>query len=104
MASKSGSKKNHQHHRRGFTLPLAVVAGFSPAVVDLWSHRSSLTTLGQETAKIFTGWDTATSTFHIDYLKTGLLPVVLGVGAHKLASLLGINRMIASTGIPVVRI
>jgi hypothetical protein len=37
-------------------------------------------------------------------LRYGLLPVALGLGVHKIAGSLGINRMLSQAGIPLIRI
>lgn len=96
----------------GFTLPLAVVAGFGPVAVRTWQYGNYYGWLGNENSGLaefsrdmiginpystpvkFEGWR----------LQYGLLPVAIGLGIHKVASMLGINRMIARAGIPVVRI
>jgi len=101
-----GGKK---HHRRpGFTLPLAVVAGFASPVGRAGSRF------------INEGWQAGISEISMDmiginpyanpikfdwqYLKYGLVPVALGVGVHKLAGMFGLNRMIARAGVPFLRI
>lgn len=37
-------------------------------------------------------------------LKYGLFPLLLGFGLHKLAQILGINRALASSGVPYIRL
>jgi len=37
-------------------------------------------------------------------MRLGLMPLAVGVLVHKVAGRLGINRAIASTGIPFIRI
>lgn len=92
--------------KKKMTVSLAVIAGFVPIGADLYTQIKvgdykqasmvavhNLTGFNQWTGK----WDTAG-------LKTGLLPIVAGIGVHKLAGWLGINRALAASGIPFVRI
>jgi len=94
------------------TIPLAVLAGFTPIALDVlelplknpgdianWKEGANRLVMG------FTSYDPRTKTFgHFDYLAKGLGLVLLGMAAHKVANKMGVNRMLASTGIPLVRI
>lgn len=88
------------------TLPLAVVAGLLPggvAVVETGSKSGWM--MGARTAGlIYTGYDYTTGKFSLANMRLGLMPLAVGVGIHKLAGMLGINRAIAATGIPFIRI
>lgn len=42
--------------------------------------------------------------FMFERLKYGLLPIMAGMVAHKVAGKLGINKAMASAGIPIIRI
>jgi di/tricarboxylate transporter len=98
------AKRSGHHSRAKMTIPLAIVAGFMPAVVGVWNNRSSLQSVGNFITSSFTGWDPATKQFHFSNMKTGMFPAVLGFGVHSLASKIGLNRAIARAGIPFFRI
>jgi len=94
-------------HRKSFTLPVAVVAGFMPAINGVWNRRSSLNDISNYLFQSFTGITpgaTGTSAFQFSNLMGGLIPVIAGFVAHGVASKLGVNRAIARTGIPFIRI
>lgn len=102
--------KRH-HGKAKMTIPLAVVAGFASPVGRTIGHFQSHGLTGEEgaiaefsrtmiglnpyaTSMKFEGWR----------LRYGLMPVVFGLGVHKLANLIGLNRMLARARIPLVRI
>lgn len=105
MASKhNGSKVSH---RAGFTIPLAVVAGFTPTVVDAANYAKyyGVRGVGFILARNFLGVNIDTGKWSGGDMIHGLTPVVLGLAAHKfIGGKLGINRMLAKSGIPLVRI
>lgn len=98
------------HHKKKFTIPLAIVAGFIPAVMDVknvhdgqgMSYPVSIMhtgagLIGYDTfGKKYVGWSQASA--------AGLPSILLGFGAHWAAQKFGINRMIARAGIPLIRI
>lgn len=100
--------------RRGgkkFTLPIAVMAGLASPVGRTIDHGINQGILGQEGAiaelsRIMTGFNPFATpiTWETWRMRYGLLPVVAGVGIHKIAGMLGINRAIAQAGIPLIRI
>lgn len=96
-----------RHHKPGMTIPIAVVAGFMPAVNGVWNRRSSLTEISNFLFSSFTGITpgaTGVSGFSFANMMPGLIPVIAGFVAHGLASKLGVNRAIARAGIPFIRI
>jgi hypothetical protein len=50
-----------------------------------------------------TGLD-ASGNWHIESLVKNLSPMVAGVATHKIANKLGINRALASAGVPYLRV
>lgn len=97
--------KHSRHGKPGFTLSVAVLAGLAPAAADVWSNRGSLRGMGNTALYDFTGYDATHHVWNAEGLKTGLLPLGLGVLVHKfVGQKLGINRMIARSGIPVIRL
>lgn len=109
MAKKrSVARRRYSFARRGFrrarkmTLPVAVVAGFMPAVVGVWNRRNSVTEIGNYLQSGFTG--VSNGQFNFANLRQGLIPVAAGFIAHMVAGRLGINRAIAQARIPLIRI
>lgn len=96
---------------RKFTLPLAVVAGMVSPIGRAYEHYKMAGLTGQQGAigafsRSMTGinpYDQIPQ-FHASDLRYGLLPLFAGVAVHKVAGMIGINRLIAQAGIPVVRI
>ncbi|GAI69904.1 unnamed protein product [marine sediment metagenome] len=93
--------------RGGLTLPLAVIGGFVPALCDL---RAAYKFGGfpcalEHVSLCTTGYDPYDGKWKPGFAAEKLYgPLFLGVVVHKLAGRLGINRLIAQTGIPFFRI
>jgi hypothetical protein len=98
--------KNGNHRKRQLTVPLAVVGGFAVPITKMYQgfRGEGLTGALNEAIKGFIGYRPTAKTWDFMCLKDGLLPVVVGITVHKMASALGVNRMLASTGIPILRI
>ncbi len=103
--------KGRSHSRPKMTIPLAVVAGFASPIGRSISHFQSNGFLGEEGAiaefsRTMIGINPYAPTVRFEgwRLRYGLLPVLLGLGVHKLANMVGINRMLASARIPLIRI
>lgn len=88
------------------TLPLAVVGGFLPGAtaVVTTGTTSGWMSAGRTAGVIYTGYDYTTGKWSMGNMKLGLMPLAIGVLIHKAAGMLGINRAIAATGIPFIRI
>jgi hypothetical protein len=108
MARNRGLAKHHGHHKKKFTIPLAIVAGFIPAVAN--AHRYA-STYGWPQSIMragggLIGYDTITG--HYDgwsrMQESGTPQIAIGFFVHFLASRLGVNRMIAQAGIPIIRL
>lgn len=108
-----GSKlmaKNHRS-RNKFTLPLAVIAGLaSPVGRSVW-HATHFGITGSEGgiaefSRTMIGFNPYATpmTWEPWRMKYGLLPVLAGIAVHKLANMVGVNRMLARSGIPFIRI
>lgn len=105
------SSKHYHHRKHGFTVPLAVVAGFASPLSRAYGKYKSGGLIGPESAlceftRTMIGLDPYATpvTFQPAYLRYGLLPIMLGLLVHKIAGAVGLNRALASAGIPVVRI
>jgi hypothetical protein len=99
-------KRAKHRSKAGFTLPIAVLAGFAPlgfnAIKDY--RDGGLQVLGKGLVLRTTGMNTDTGKWMPEYLMQGLGPIVAGVFVHKLASKLGINRALAGAGVPFLRV
>ena len=101
-------KKRGRRGSRQFTLPLAPIAGLIAGLARpagflmSGSYDRAFKALTQN----YTGYDIASKKWDFNYLKEGLLPLVLGGLVHKYVggAPLNINRMLANAGVPVVRI
>jgi hypothetical protein len=82
---------------------MAVVAGFVPTAVGVWNRRNSASEMANYLQAGYTGLS-PDGTFNLGNFRVGLFPVLLGAVVHKIAGMLGINRAIGRSGIPVVRI
>lgn len=98
--------KRTQHRKKGFTLPLAALAGFVSLALkgkaDL--EAGGLQYLGRGLCLRTTGINVDDGKWYPHYLMEGIGPIIMGNLIHKLASKVGINRMIANAGIPILRI
>lgn len=87
----------------GFKIPLAIVAGMIPVGVGIWNRRNSPSEIATYLQEGFTGIG-EDGTFNLANFRKGLLPVGAGFIAHMVASKLGVNRAIAKSGLPFIRI
>ena len=99
-------RRRGHRRRNGFKLPVAIIAGFVPGVINTvnsfqaYGVQGGIRTLGN----IYLGYDFTTGKFNPRMMWYGLAPAVLGVIVHRAAQLLGVNRAIAAAGIPIFRI
>lgn len=119
MVKKKITRRRRYFARRGGgprkpTISLAVIAGLMPPVNDAWqAYRGAssggvtagLRSMGNALTRDFTGWDVQAGSWNWQNLKNGLVPVGMGVLAHRLiGGTLGVNRMLARAGIPWIRL
>jgi len=100
------AKRKRRYHRK-MTVPVAVLAGFTPLVasgVRGWKNET-FRGAGKEMLYALTGVDIDNEPhFNPSFMINGTIPILMGMLVHKLAGRLGVNRLIASTGIPYIRI
>ncbi len=103
MAKKKGKRSRS---RGGFTLPLAVIAGFGPMTADVIHgyQTGGISSAANDLLANVSGYDARSKSWSFSLLAKGLGPVVLGVLVHKLAGRLGVNRAMSRAGIPWIRI
>jgi len=94
--------KKKFHTKKKMTIPLAIVAGFAAPASVVWpiARTGDIGGAIKATGKIMTGWDSDNNRWDMNLFKRGALPVAIGFGIHKLAGKFGVNRALASTGLP----
>lgn len=107
-------KKKARSRNNGIKIPISLVAGMIPGIGKLWEHGTNpglhgqpngLLAMGVEGSRIYIGYDPRNGQFNAGWLGMGLLPLIGGGIIHKfVGGRLGINRMIANSGIPVLRV
>jgi hypothetical protein len=98
--------KSKRHSKAGFTLPVAVLAGFAPlgiAALDGYKYNG-VTGLAKRVTMGMTGYNIEDKRFYPQEMARVAGPIVLGVLVHKLAGKLGINRALAGAGVPFLRV
>lgn len=101
------AKKKRSRRSKSMTLPLAIVAPLGMYVVERGQDLANgvePSLVGDRVVQHFTGYSIKANNFDWPRLKQGLLPVTVGILVHKMAGRLGINRAIASAGIPYIRV
>jgi len=122
MATKSivryRNRPKAKHHARAkMTIPLAAIGGLVPlAMAGLEGYygktvcaekvaaRPGFQGLASQVGFCLTGYSVDTKQWYPAEMLRGLGPILIGVGVHKAANRLGINRMLASAGVPLLRI
>lgn len=101
------AKKKTRRRRNSFTIPIAPMI---PVTAIVYTHASELirgvdpyTVLDRFSTEMV-GYSFKYGGFSMEGLKRGLIPIGAGLLAHKVASKLGFNRMLASAGVPILRI
>jgi hypothetical protein len=99
MAVQSRSKK--------FTLPVAVVLGFTPLVaraVDLTRSFGFANAL-QVLPTSLIPYNVQTRKMDFGQLSNGLYPIIAGLAVHKIVGgMLGVNRALAAARVPLLRL
>jgi hypothetical protein len=100
------AKKTKHRRKKSFTIPIAVVAGLAPGLTSAWN---ALNTGGPQGLSVnlqrnYLGYDPVSRRFWSPLMAGGTYPLMFGLVGHFLASKLGFNRMLASAGVPIIRI
>lgn len=101
------AKNSKRRSSSGLTIPIAVVGGLIPPTMSIASKFpvGGLPLMGIEASRILTGYDPNTGEWNWRWLKVGLLPIALGALVHRfVGGKLGVNRALASAGIPLIRL
>ena len=104
------AKKQARHRKAGMTVSLAMIAGLAPTAAFAYEgykipgDQGGIVEAAHRVTMRLTGFEWKGNKWNIDDAIMGLLPLLVGGGVHKLANRMGINRMIANAGIPILRI
>lgn len=97
-----------RHHRKKFTIPLAIVAGFAPAVLDVKNNAPALGWAGSalHTTAGLIGYDTVGGSYvgWSQMSAAGTPAILAGFVAHWIAGKIGLNRALGRAGVPLIRI
>ncbi len=106
MARRAIARRRVGHKAKSMTIPLAVIAGFVPMGMNVWTSykEGGLDKASQSLVAQTTGYSRYDGKFHLDYLVAGMGPVLGGILVHKLANKLGVNRAIGRAGVPFLRL
>ena len=98
----------------GIRIPIAAVAGFLPLGgmmidvarnPDVYGAKNALTAMGVQASRSLAGIDPRNGQFNAAWLGTGLFPIIAGLLVHKfVGGKLGVNKMLAASGIPLIRL
>ena len=96
-----------RHHKRpGMTVPVAVLAGFAPlgvAAIDGYKYNGAKG-LAKRVTLGMTGYNIEDGHWYPTEMAKIAAPIVAGLVIHKLAGRFGINRALASAGVPFLRV
>lgn len=94
--------------RKSFTIPIAMTLPLiwpAQKAYHIYTETGSIESAIRNYFAYYTGWTgNPARSWEPAYLKYGLAPLVAGVVLHKVAGKVGINRMLATAGVPFVRI
>lgn len=100
--------KKKMHHKKAFTLPLAPLAGLGVGLKYVWSGGNGGTSFPDRMHRLstaYTGWNPAEHKWNAGEMREGVLPLAVGGLVHYIVgNKLGINRMLARAGVPILRI
>ncbi|GAH94226.1 unnamed protein product [marine sediment metagenome] len=99
--------KKRRRSNPGFTVPLGIVAGFVPYLINLKQgyDAGGWGALSMYGVRSLTGYNYEAHSFSLGDMRYGLLPILLGMGVHKIVgSKLGVNRMLGRAKVPFIRI
>jgi len=100
-------KKRNGRKKNGFSIPIVIVGPIAYNIaqrIDEINRDVSWAEVMDRLQYSYTGYSTVHKNFKWDRLSQGALPLAVGALVHKLAGRFGVNRALASAGIPVLRI
>lgn len=99
-------KRRSRSRSQGMTVSTAAIAGMVPLGLYAYDRYKTggISGAASGMCAALTGWDTTSGSFDWKLMWHGTFPILIGIGVHKAASKLGINRMLAKAGIPFFRV
>ena len=96
--------KKKKRRKREITIPIAIVAPIAGNLA--WCYKSHNTWPGRLNlvCATYTGYDPGMAKWRPGLLMQGMGSLLVGVLVHKLAGILGINRMLGAAKVPFLRI
>ncbi len=101
------ARRKAQRRRGGFTLPLAMIAGFVPLGIHVKEgfDVGGVTMAAKYATADLTGYNPVSGEWEWGYPKKyGWGPIAVGLIVHTLASKLGVNRALGRARVPFLRI
>lgn len=100
--------KTKRRRKNGFTLPLAIVGGFTvPAGLFLreWRAAGLERAVRLQLPRSFLAFEPLRSEFRASYLSQGITPILAGFLIHWfVGKKLGVNRALSQARVPVFRV
>jgi hypothetical protein len=99
-----------RHRAKHMTVSLAILAGLAPTAAfaiegfRIGGDQGGLVEAMHRVTMRLTGYEWKGGGFSMGELAKGWTPLLAGAVAHKLANRFGVNRMLAKSGIPFIRI
>lgn len=102
------ARRKRSRRKRSFTLPLAPIAGLAAGMAEplqaamQGDYQHALAVVSYN----YTGYNPEDRTFNAMRMQRGLLPIIIGCLVHKFVggAPLNLNRILASAGVPFIRI
>ncbi len=104
---KMAKTKRRRRGKGGFTVPVAVVAGFTPLAVGAYRDQKEYGWQGMLSGICArtTGYNPQVQTWSFGTLMQGMGPILAGVLVHKVVGQkMGVNRFLGKSGIPFIRL
>lgn len=99
--------RGRARRRSGATVPAAMLFGMVPGALQMMKafDRSGFQGALAAGTAVFTGFDPSGGGFKFGMLRFGLMPLIGGLLVHKfIGGGLGVNRMLASARVPLLRL
>jgi hypothetical protein len=88
-------------------IPVAVAAGFLPGIKDAYDlfQSGGIRNVARYLPKRYIPYDHMTGKFTFDKVMVGTGSIILGILVHKfVGGKLGVNKALASAGVPFIRL
>lgn len=100
--------RSRSRRRGGFTIPIAPILGLAAGLAKPVEYvmQGQYFAAANHACAAYTGYDINTRSFHLENLMGGLAPLVAGLLVHKFVGgkPLGLNAVLARSGVPFIRI